>query len=217
MIDRLAKSFLDRLWAGFGKPIAALGISPNTVTLMGALFVLASCIWFLFHRNHLLFGICLSFSFVADALDGAVARLTHTSTRFGGYLDAMIDRYQEAAVLFVLAWVNDIWAIAFFAITGAFLISYAKARVALEITTDNNDWPDFFERLERLVFLCAILIFDPFVSWQSLDKFGGLLQAGLIIYAVLAHGTAIQRFWRARRLLIEADMNDAKANTKRLH
>jgi phosphatidylglycerophosphate synthase len=211
MIDQLARNFLDRLWAGLGKPVAALGVSPNAITLLGALFVFASCVWFVFHRNHFLFGLCLSFSFTADALDGAVARLTGQSTRYGGYLDAIVDRYQEALVLLVLAWVNDIWAVAFFAITGAFLISYAKARVALEITTSNNDWPDFFERLERLAFLCAILVFEPLIDFAFLEQWGGPVPAGLVLYALLAHGTALQRFLRARRLLLRADSENPKS------
>ena len=79
-------------------------------------------------------------------------------TRWGGYFDAMVDRYQELAVLAAIAAAQDMWGLALFAFSGGVLTSYAKARTAIEIPISNEAWPDFFERLERIIFLCAMLL-----------------------------------------------------------
>jgi len=37
-------------------------------------------------------------------LDGAMARVQNTATRFGAFLDSMHDRYSESIILFGLLW-----------------------------------------------------------------------------------------------------------------
>jgi phosphatidylglycerophosphate synthase len=137
-----------------------------------------------------------------------VARLTNRTSKFGGYLDAIIDRYQEAAVFLVLAVVvENLWLPCFLTMTGSLFISYNKARAAVEITIDNDTWPDLLERLERVVILCTLLVFDPILN----DIFaleGQVLRYGLWILAILTHATAIQRFFRARRLIEAAGGRD---------
>ena len=81
-------------------------------------------------------------SFGFDSLDGAVARYQHSQSAYGSYLDAVVDRYEEIATYFVIAWVNGWWMASFVAVTGSLLISYNKARVALERKIDNKGWPD---------------------------------------------------------------------------
>jgi len=196
MIDSSNRALSERLWNALAAPLAAIGMSPNQVTLAGLILVLANCALYAFwHRNPFWFGLGLAFSFAFDGLDGAVARRTGKSSKFGGYLDAVIDRYQEAAVFFTIATVTGWWELCFLALTGALLTSYNKARTALEIPIDNHNWPDLMERLERIVVLCAGLILDPFLRLPWVQ---GPLYLGLLLIAVLANLTAIQRFWRAR-------------------
>ena len=80
------------------------------------------------------------------------------------------------------------------------MVSYNKARTAMEIPIQNNNWPDLMERFERIVVLCAVLILDSFIALPALLG-GRVLFAGLLVIGVLSHGTAIQRFFRARTLL----------------
>jgi phosphatidylglycerophosphate synthase len=202
MIDGHDKSLTDRLWNALAQPLVLLRLTPNQVTVLGLVLVLANCAAYLAYRNGLAFGLGLAVSFAFDGLDGAVARLTGTSSRFGSYLDAVIDRYQEIAVFFVIAWVNGWWAVSFLALSGALLTSYNKARAAIEIPIDNAKWPDLMERLERLIVLCAALIFDPFVHLPLVPG-GRALLAGLWIIALFSHITAIQRFWRARGRILD--------------
>lgn len=191
MLDGRYASAMNRVWDFLGRALARTGLSPNAVTVTGLVLVAATAAAYLHHRNDVVFGVCLAVAFAFDGLDGAVARVTGRSSRFGGYLDAVIDRYQEMIALAAIAWVHDLWPAAFLVLSGSFLTSYAKARVALEIPVGNFEWPDLIERFERVVILIAILVF-------------GVVGPGLLVLGVLAHVSAVQRFFRARRRLLDA-------------
>ena len=207
MLDGLNKAAQDRFWDGIARHLVATGISPNQVTMLGLALVLANCALYLWHENHAVFALLLAVAFAFDALDGAVARLTGRSSRFGGYLDAVIDRYQEIAVFLAIASVTGYWLPAMGALTGSLLISYAKARAAIEVPIDNIKWPDLMERLERIVFLCLALLLDPLLQiW--LDIAPSPLYYLLILLALLTHATAVQRFYRARRQIEQQSEED---------
>jgi phosphatidylglycerophosphate synthase len=162
--------------------------------------VLANAAAYVAHGQSFWFGLGLIFSFAFDALDGAVARITGKTSKYGGYLDAVIDRYQEIAAFLAIGLVTGWWALCFLALSGSLMVSYNKARTALEIPIQNHNWPDLMERFERIFVLCAALILDPLVPVP--DFLGGrALFVGIALIAALSHLTAIQRFLRARALL----------------
>ena len=200
MIDGRYKAVIDRFWDFMARGLARSGLSPNQITWMGLALVLANAAFYLWHRDNLWLGLGLSLAFAFDALDGAVARLNKAASRYGGYLDAVADRYQEVVVFLAIAWVNDYWLVSFLAVTGALLTSYNKARTAIEMPIDNVAWPDLLERLERIILLCGALIVDPLVNaWVELPE--AFLYYALVVFAGLSHLTAAQRFLRARRML----------------
>jgi CDP-L-myo-inositol myo-inositolphosphotransferase len=69
---------------------------------------------------------------VVDGCDGEVARLRLQESDFGGWFDAVLDRYADAFLLFGLTWHAFFAAegsplvlfVGFMAITGSFLVSY---------------------------------------------------------------------------------------------
>jgi phosphatidylglycerophosphate synthase len=199
MIDGLFKKYIDPLWEMPAKPLARV-FTANQVTFMGLALVTGVSLAYVWHGSAFWFAITLALAFSADSLDGAVARLRGESSSFGGYLDAVVDRYQELVALAALAYVNDAWAAAFFALSGSFLTSYLKARVAMETPVDNNAWPDLFERQERIFFICIALICQSLFG-SSMAAAGGVIPPALWLLAVLTHATAIQRFLRARKIL----------------
>lgn len=200
MIDGHFKDRIDLFWDRIGHYLVALNLTANNITWAGLILVLVNCLLYVFHESNFYFGLLLAFCFSLDALDGAVARVTKSISKYGGYLDAVIDRYQELAIYFTIAYVNGYWLVGFLAITGSFLVSYNKARTAVEIPIDNNKWPDLTERLERIVLICAGLILDPVIVLPDYFKYDFLFYIVLLI-GLLAHITAVQRFLRARKML----------------
>lgn len=195
MIDGLFKKYIDPLWEMPARPLSRV-FTANQVTLMGLGLIAVVSLAYVWHKAPFFYALTLAIAFSADSLDGAVARLRGESSAFGGYLDAVVDRYQEMIAIAALAYVSDAWVAGYFAICGAFLTSYMKARAAMETPVDNVAWPDLFERQERIFFICLALV------CQSL--FGGrfdVIPWALWLLALLTHVTAAQRFLRARKLL----------------
>ena len=76
-------------------------------------------------------GILAQISSIIDGCDGEVARLKYQESSYGGWFDAVLDRYADAFLLFGLTWHlysngggNLYLIIGFFAITGSFMLSY---------------------------------------------------------------------------------------------
>jgi len=177
----------------------ALRFSPNGITLFGLSLGLLSCLWFIKYQNPIWFGILIISCGLFDLVDGAAARLTNRITKFGSYLDAMCDRIFDIAATFAAAYVSGHWALLFLGISGASLISYAKARAAMEIPIENTEWPDFMERIERsLIFVIGLILwgFFPQTFWGRDLFFWILVGLNLAIY-----GTVVQRVLRAKRLI----------------
>ena len=203
MFEDIDKSRIDHFWHAVARPLVSAGLIPNQITWFGFAMVLANCALYLIHKDNLWFGLGLAFSFSFDSLDGAVARLSGRSSKYGGYLDAVIDRYQEIAAYAAIAYVNQWWPAVFLALSGSLMVSYNKARTAMEIPIGNNSWPDLMERFERIAILCAALVLDRFLELPSVLG-TRVLYLGIVVVGVLSHLTAIQRFLRARKLLQEA-------------
>jgi phosphatidylglycerophosphate synthase len=191
--------------------LAASGISPNQITCIGLVLVFSNCVFYVIHQDTFFFGLGLALSYSTDALDGALARRLGQSTKFGGYLDAVVDRYQEVASYLVLGIVNAWWLPVFLLTTGAMMVSYNKAAVAIEIPIDDKAWPDLMERARRASIFCAALVLDRVVYIPTFWG-GHLILVALYYLAILTHFTALQRFIRARRILISHDdLGDSRA------
>jgi CDP-L-myo-inositol myo-inositolphosphotransferase len=76
-------------------------------------------------------GIFAQFASVIDGCDGEVARLKFQTSDYGKWLDAVLDRYADAFLLFGLTWhayadktEGLVLFVGFLAIIGSFLLSY---------------------------------------------------------------------------------------------
>ncbi len=188
-----AKKNADKLLGYIVKALIYARLTPNIITCLGLFLIICSSIHYVYYKNNLLFALFLSISFSADALDGAVARKTGSTSSFGGYLDAVFDRYQEIAVHLSIAFVNDIWLVSFLAVSGSLMTSYNKARAAMVIPVENDQWPDLLERTERLFVVITAL----FVQWFFPEI--KIIFFAMCILAFFAWVTSIQRFFRAKR------------------
>ncbi|MCZ6588567.1 MAG: CDP-alcohol phosphatidyltransferase family protein, partial [Alphaproteobacteria bacterium] len=76
-------------------------------------------------------GVLAQLASIIDGCDGEIARLKHSQSEFGGWFDAVLDRYADAVLLFGLTWhefaatgTNLSILLGFAAIVGSFLNSY---------------------------------------------------------------------------------------------
>jgi CDP-L-myo-inositol myo-inositolphosphotransferase len=118
--------------------VANLSITPNQITLFSfALAALAAIVMALPGWPALALGGALAqLSSIIDGVDGEIARLKRQQSAFGAWLDAVLDRYADAFLLFGLTWHARAAALAagasdaaallwgFAAIIGSFVNSY---------------------------------------------------------------------------------------------
>jgi CDP-L-myo-inositol myo-inositolphosphotransferase len=108
-------------------------ITPNQISLFSFLCsVLAAGLFALDGYFALLLGgLMAQFASIVDGCDGEVARLKYQCSAYGGWFDAVLDRYADAFLLFGLTWHaytnkidSFILLIGFMAIIGSFMLSY---------------------------------------------------------------------------------------------
>lgn len=184
MVTNLARAWGARIINPIARAFGALGLSPNTLTILGFIATVAVSIVVAIGPLPLA-GLLLIITLGFDALDGALARMSGTVSRFGAFLDSTLDRWTEIALYGALVWrflqANDDRAVllAAAAMATSLMVSYTRARaegIGVKCTEG------FFTRFERLVILIAGMILGPIV-WAL----------GLI--ALFAGFTAIQRIW----------------------
>jgi CDP-diacylglycerol--glycerol-3-phosphate 3-phosphatidyltransferase len=139
------------------------GITPNALTFInlalnvGAAYVITT-------GHFLPGGILVLVAGLFDLLDGALARFTKQTTKFGAILDSVADRISEAAIFCGLL----IWYIPqegtsleilliFVVLIGSFLVSYIRARA------EGLGWQcqvGLFTRAERVIVLAIGLLIN---------------------------------------------------------
>lgn len=147
--------------------LAALGVHPNILTTVGVMINVGCCILFA-TGNFFWAGIVLIVANIFDMLDGNVARLTGTVTRFGGFLDSSLDRLSDmVAFLGIMIFYAGnsphrsllYVTLAGIAWIGSVLVSYSAARSeALGVRSNVG----FLQRPERIV----LLIIGALSTWD---------------------------------------------------
>ena len=102
MLERF-RQFWTNVWAPLGDLLLRMGVSPNTVTLVGTLGVCAGAL-ICFPQGWLLAGVLVITAFVfSDMIDGYMARTSGQISPFGAFLDSTLDRIGDAAIFGGLA------------------------------------------------------------------------------------------------------------------
>ena len=105
-------------------------ITPNQATLMSFFIgILASLIALI---SVPLGGLFYQISSILDGVDGEIARASLRTTKFGGWLDSILDRYVDFLFLLTLAFLSDLnsfgWVVVSFALFGTIMVSYTTER-----------------------------------------------------------------------------------------
>jgi CDP-diacylglycerol--glycerol-3-phosphate 3-phosphatidyltransferase len=99
-----ARAAVSKALDPLGRRLATAGVSPNVVTTVGTIGVVAAALVFL-PQGWWVAGALVIWAFVMlDLVDGAVARAGGTVSPFGGVLDSTGDRAADAAIFGALAW-----------------------------------------------------------------------------------------------------------------
>jgi CDP-diacylglycerol---glycerol-3-phosphate 3-phosphatidyltransferase len=165
-----------------------LGIRPNTITLIG-LAGTVGCAVLIAYGYMTWAGILLLIMGPVDALDGALARLRNEASDWGAFVDSVTDRYSElflflGFLIYYLLHANTIGVVlAYLAAAGSVLVSYVKARADASKLDANVG---ILTRVERYIVLIPGLVFS-------------LPIPTLLIIAILANFTALQRIMQVRR------------------
>ena len=128
--SRLIGGWLRGVYA-LAWPWARAQVPPTAITLLGGALA-AGVVWVASFggRWPILAALLVGVAGVMDNLDGAVAVVTDRVTRWGGLLDALVDRVSDALLLLALWAVGaPAWA-CLAAGSAAFLQEYARARAA---------------------------------------------------------------------------------------
>src|SRR5215216_7567073 len=97
MLERF-RQFWSNVWAPLGNLLLRLGVSPNTVTFVGTLGVVAGAVIF-FPQGKLFVGVLVITAFVfSDIIDGYMARTSGQVSKWGAFLDSTLDRVADAAI-----------------------------------------------------------------------------------------------------------------------
>ena len=126
-----------------------------------------------------------------DAMDGAMARRFQLVSKTGGILDSVLDRIGEMVLYSTIALSGLVdLRICLWTLGASLMVSYVRARVEVEGVKMKG--VGIAERPERLLILMVSTILNPFFA---------ILSLGVLLIAVLASVTVIERVFAALRSL----------------
>src|SRR4051794_2352007 len=207
MLERF-RAYWTNVFTPVVKLLLRLGVSPDAVTVVGTLGVVAGAVIF-FPRGDLLVGVLVITAFVfSDMIDGAMARMSGRVSPFGAFLDSTLDRIGDAAIFGGLAMYyvgpgdND-WlaALAIYCLTMGSVTSYARARAE---SLGMQAKVGIAERSDRLVSILAVTGLADLLNKLGVgDKILWAIPITLGVLALASTITVVQRILVVRQQALE--------------
>lgn len=200
-----------------GRALVRTGLSPDALTLT-SLVVTLGCIPLAAVGQ---FGAAAAMLLVGsafDAFDGMVARERRIASDAGEVLDAVVDRYADAAPLLGLAifYRGSSWqmAVPIVAMVGSMMVSYTRAKAeAMDVKLP----PGLMRRHERIAYLSVALlvgpVLSPFVHVASVPEPVTLAIVAMI--GVVSNYAAVQLTKGTRRRLVADGRGPSRMNLNR--
>jgi CDP-diacylglycerol--glycerol-3-phosphate 3-phosphatidyltransferase len=202
------------------EPVAALavklGVTANAVTMSSLLAGVA--VGATLATGHLgVAGALFVLAASGDALDGLVARASHTESPSGALFDASVDRYQEFLAFAGLAihFRSSRWllSLTLLALAGSFMVSYGSAQAeARHVAVP----PGVMRRPERAACLALGLVLGPLLGLVLSQRALGLgddvhardapVILAMSVIAVAANMSAVHRIRSVARALTPATL-----------
>lgn len=189
MISSFLKPSITRVITPAAKGALRVGLTPDTVTVIGAVGVIFSALYFYPSGKYFLGTIIICVCALSDLFDGTMARISAKgASKWGSFLDSTIDRMADASIFIgltlSLARENDsLLPVVLLALVTGILIPYIRAKAeSLNIACSGG----IAERTERVVIaLTAIGLEGLGVPFA--------LPVGMWILCILGVVTVVQR------------------------
>ena len=202
VLDRFKAFWQGIMLAPFIKLFIRLGISPDTVTIVGTVGACAGALIF-FPQGLLWQGVLFIVAFVfSDLIDGAMARTLGRKDTFGAFLDSTLDRIADGAIFAGLAlyfaWVAEdrlYLCLSLVCLVMGSVTSYARSRGE---GLGFNAKTGIAERADRLVVILALTGFGDLLDLPI------LYEAALWFLAIASTITVLQRILLVRRQALDA-------------
>ena len=199
------RELADRMVAPLVTGAKRLGLSPDAVSLLAALLaVAAGGAFYIAGEEPLAYlaGAALVWlNGTLDLVDGNLARELGESTATGDLLDHVLDRYADMVIVAGLAAGIEQFALGFAAITGVLMTSYLGTQAqAVGLDRVYGGW---LGRANRLLLVVGVALVAAVLEEVWLLSPAGWL---LVVFAVVGHLTALQRFYYTRRDLREEEL-----------
>lgn len=103
MISGALKPTVTRLINPVARLALRIGLTPNSVTVLGAIGLVSSAMYFYINERFFLGTLVITFFALSDLFDGAMARISEQgSSLWGGFLDSTIDRITDSALIIAI-------------------------------------------------------------------------------------------------------------------
>lgn len=193
MLDTHARKYVNPIIELGAEFLLKLKLTPNNVTILALLLGVSTSI-FLYFDMQVVAVIVLWISGYLDAVDGAMARRSNSSSSFGTLLDIVSDRIVEVGIVLVLGIKFVDLRYNFIVLTACILMSMTIF-LTVGALSEKKGVKSFYyqagvaERSEGFIFFSLMILFPSY------------LRIITNIFSILIIVTAIQRFLEAKRLL----------------
>ena len=104
MISDVLKPAVTRIISPVARFFLRIGLTPNSVTAIGALCVVGSALYFFPQGEFFVGTLVISVFMLSDLFDGAMARISSQgASKWGGFLDSTVDRISDSSILLAVS------------------------------------------------------------------------------------------------------------------
>ena len=191
----------DRLMEPLVSTAKRVGLTPDGISILALLAAVGAAGSFIaageMQMYYLGGAVFVLLNGVLDLVDGNLARELGTDSRAGDLLDHVLDRYADIIIIGGLAAGLGAYALGLAAITGVLMTSYLGTQ-AQAVDLDRV-YGGVLGRADRLALTGVVTAVAAFIEVTV----AGFTPVGLllIVFAVVGHMTALQRFYFAMREL----------------
>jgi phosphatidylglycerophosphate synthase len=185
----ISRHFNRRLSRPAARALQPTPVTPNALTVLTGLLAFATAAAIAAGWN-IAGGIAIQVVSVVDGVDGDLARLRNAATKFGAFLDTVVDRYADAAIIggmtIYAARFEDFErpeVVGMLALAGALSVSYSRARIEASMPQAPANLDAIFGLASRDVRLLV----------AAIGTVAGQCYWTLVVLAVISFATV---FWR---------------------